>query len=96
MAVVADGMGGHLAGDMASQMTTQYIEEQMKQRLQPGMLQKASGVSGGQRSAKPTSKSMSLSSTSEQVSGMGTTVVRRLQIPEHVDRPYRGQQRLFG
>ncbi len=37
LAVVADGMGGHLAGDVASSMTTSFLKEAWEKKRRPGI-----------------------------------------------------------
>ncbi len=95
IAVVADGMGGHLAGDVASQMTTQYIEEQMKERLTPGMPREERARLLEALIREANRKVYELSSTSEQYAGMGTTVVAAIADTEHVVIGHIGDSRAY-
>lgn len=74
LAVVADGMGGHQAGDIASQMATQVIERELKS------LDKNAATDELEQAVKTAIENANRSiyeyaSTSEQYYGMGTTVV---------------------
>lgn len=94
-AVVADGMGGHLAGDVASQMTIQYIEEQFRERLHPDM--DPAGCEELLRAVikEANDKVYDLASSSDQYVGMGTTVVAAIADHEHVVIAYIGDSRAY-
>lgn len=94
-AVVADGMGGHLAGDVASQMTIQYIDQQMKLRLQAGMDEDACAELLRALILEANDLVYKLAGTSEQYAGMGTTVVAVIAKPSRVVVAHIGDSRAY-
>lgn len=94
-AVVADGMGGHLAGDVASQMTIQYIDQQMKQRLQAGMDEDACAELLRALIQEANDHVYKLAGTSDQYTGMGTTVVAVIAEPGRIVVAHIGDSRAY-
>ncbi|GFR37795.1 protein phosphatase [Insulibacter thermoxylanivorax] len=94
-AVVADGMGGHLAGDVASQMTTQYIEKQMRQRLVRGMNAEQCAALLRDLIREANREVYELANSSEQYVGMGTTVVAAIADRERVVVAHIGDSRAY-
>jgi len=94
-AVVADGMGGHLAGDVASQMTIQYIEEQITERLIPGMDEDARADLLRTLIQEANRQIYDLAGTSDQYVGMGTTVVAVIADRYHIVIGYIGDSRAY-
>lgn len=94
-AVVADGMGGHLAGDVASQMTTQYIEEQMRRRLETGMDLESCADLLRMLIQEANRRVYDVAATSEQYAGMGTTVVAAIATAEQLVIAHIGDSRAY-
>ena len=71
--VVADGMGGHNGGDIASALATKEISEYVSQHYEddPSTLQKKSIIHANNIIKRESEKN-------EKLSGMGTTVVSML------------------
>jgi serine/threonine protein phosphatase PrpC len=94
-AVVADGMGGHQAGEVASQMATQYITEQVKERLRSGMGTEEVAELLRTLVREANSKVYLHSHTSEQYTGMGTTVVAAIADNRQVIIAHIGDSRAY-
>jgi len=94
-AVVADGMGGHQAGEVASQMATQYITEQVKERLRSGMGTEEVISLLRTLIREANSKVYRHSHTSEQYMGMGTTVVAAIADERQVIVAHIGDSRAY-
>jgi|HigsolmetaAR204D_1030405.scaffolds.fasta_scaffold00136_35 protein phosphatase len=94
-AVVADGMGGHLAGDVASQMTIQYIEEQIQKRLHIHMTYEERAELLRSLIQEANRKIYELACSSDQYIGMGTTVVAVIADQEHVVIAHIGDSRAY-
>ena len=86
LAIIADGMGGHRAGEIASGMATALIVDEMK-RARSLHLSSVNEPQTGQAAAqqllrdliaKANSAIYRLSSTQPQYAGMGTTLVAAL------------------
>lgn len=74
VSIVADGMGGHQAGDIASQMAIEAIAEQLEQ-LSSQMDVKQLEASVRAAIEQANEKIYDVASSKEQYHGMGTTVV---------------------
>lgn len=69
--LVADGMGGHVAGEVASKMAVQAVVEYLRQNLQPGLTPR--GLLE-QAIARANELIYQLSKSRDDYAGMGTTV----------------------
>ena len=74
VSIVADGMGGHQAGDIASQMAIETIAEQLKQ-LSRDMDVEQLEASVRAAIEQANERIYDVASSKEQYHGMGTTVV---------------------
>lgn len=73
---VADGMGGHLAGEVASATALQILEQELGKRLQKGEFPAHAMVDAVQEANR---KIFELASRNQQWSGMGTTITACLK-----------------
>lgn len=78
VAVVADGMGGHQAGDLASQMAIEAIREQLGSSLRASMTTEECGEALRMAIEKANEDIYRFAVGKEQYNGMGTTVVAAL------------------
>lgn len=94
VAVVADGMGGHQAGDTASQMAVEHIRGGL-QALHAGM--EADAYEAALRKAvdEANRRIYELASAREQFQGMGTTVVCVLAGAERLTVGHIGDSRVY-
>ncbi|MFS0839422.1 Stp1/IreP family PP2C-type Ser/Thr phosphatase [Paenibacillus sp. 1P03SA] len=74
LAIVADGMGGHQAGDVASQMTIDIIREELKS-LSSAMTVEECELAVKEAIRSTNRKVFEYASAREELQGMGTTVV---------------------
>jgi serine/threonine protein phosphatase PrpC len=77
LAIVADGMGGHQAGDIASQLAVETIENQLR-HLHRGMTLEACESALKQAIVTANRTIFNIASAGEKYAGMGTTVVLAL------------------
>ena len=99
IAVLADGMGGHKAGEIAAQMTVKFVLE----KLQKFVLQKTSVSITGAQLLEFVSTTISSSNAEifrtqqeqEAYKGMGTTIVATLVIGSHIYVGHVGDSRLY-
>ncbi|WP_010269782.1 Stp1/IreP family PP2C-type Ser/Thr phosphatase [Paenibacillus senegalensis] len=75
LAIVADGMGGHQAGDTASQMAIETVQEQLQAALKPGMDGQARADAIEQAVLMANKRIYEEAMSKEHLKGMGTTVV---------------------
>lgn len=75
LAIVADGMGGHQAGDTASQMAIETVQEQLQAFLKPGLDAKARAEAIEQAVLAANKRIYQEALDKEHLKGMGTTVV---------------------
>lgn len=73
---VADGMGGHLAGEVASATALQILEQELAKRLQKGEFPEHALVAAVQEANR---QIFELSSQNQHLSGMGTTITACLK-----------------
>ena len=89
LAIVADGMGGHQAGDIASQMAIDMISNEL-QSIHWGMPVEACKQVLKEAIEKANEKIYEFASGQESYHGMGTTVVAVIASQELTDyRSYR-------
>lgn len=94
LAIVADGMGGHRAGDVASALTLEYIKDRWEE---------ADGLDSGQAATNWLQKTIQEANTHvlsyadehPECQGMGTTVVAALCTPEFVTIIHVGDSRCY-
>lgn len=99
LAVLADGMGGYNAGEVASGIAVALIPAEMKQALAgavPGAMP-ASGVERliGEYAAKANAAIYQAAQSQPQYSGMGTTLVIALWHDDHLSVGHIGDSRLY-
>lgn len=94
LAIVADGMGGHQAGDIASQTAVESVRKAM-QALQPGMSDEQCKAVLLAAIAEANQIVYDLSSSQELYSGMGTTLVVALAAEEWVIIGHIGDSRAY-
>lgn len=75
LAIVADGMGGHQAGDIASQMAIETVQEQLQASLKPGMDSQSRADAIEQAVLMANKRVYEEAMGQEHLKGMGTTVV---------------------
>ncbi|MFJ7976348.1 Stp1/IreP family PP2C-type Ser/Thr phosphatase [Peribacillus sp. NPDC096379] len=75
LAIVADGMGGHRAGDVASQMTVEFLQKRWEEESGP-MFSPNEAESWLQREIKEINRLLFIySEENSECQGMGTTIV---------------------
>jgi len=89
---VADGMGGHLAGEVASATALQMLEQDLGKRLQNGELPEHALVDAVQEANR---KIFELSSGNQQWTGMGTTITACLKRGEVIYLAQVGDSRAY-
>jgi serine/threonine protein phosphatase PrpC len=94
LAIVADGMGGHQAGDIASQMAIETIQGQL-QELHTGMSIEECEAALKHAIYKANDEVFHRASTELQYQGMGTTVVLALASEEKVILANIGDSRAY-
>ncbi len=99
--IVADGMGGHAAGEVASQLAVEQIsryfespvddkdKDATRPKIQQGELQLAEAIARANR------KIFAASAKDPALGGMGTTVVALLATPEEVSIGFIGDSRVY-
>ncbi|GIP36737.1 serine/threonine phosphatase stp [Paenibacillus sp. J31TS4] len=73
--IVADGMGGHQAGDLASQMAIEAIQQELRSTLTASMTEQECGEALRLAIQKANQAVYAFAQGKEQYNGMGTTVV---------------------
>ena len=99
IAVLADGMGGHKAGEIAAQMTVKFVLEKMQKLV----LQETSVSITGSQLLEVVSNTISSSNAElfraqgekEAYKGMGTTIVVTLVVGSHIYVGHVGDSRLY-
>ncbi|NDI33466.1 Stp1/IreP family PP2C-type Ser/Thr phosphatase [Chengkuizengella sediminis] len=94
LAIVADGMGGHQAGDTASQITIETIQESL-QSLEVNMSVEECEMSIREAIYLANAKIYQLASENEKYKGMGTTVVVALATVELILIAHIGDSRAY-
>jgi serine/threonine protein phosphatase PrpC len=94
LAIVADGMGGHQAGDLASQMAIEMIQRQL-QSIHTGMSKEECKRAVKSAIEMANEKIYEFASQREHYHGMGTTVVVAVASEEHVIIGHIGDSRAY-
>lgn len=84
LAIVADGMGGHQAGDVASEMAINIIQTELLHRLHVDMVMETCGDVLQRALHIANERIFSLSTEKAELNGMGTTVVLALANQDQV------------
>lgn len=84
LAIVADGMGGHQAGDVASEMAIDIVKTELLRELQTPVSADAYEAKIKDALSVANERIFSLSTDQPQLQGMGTTVVLAVATREHV------------
>lgn len=92
--IVADGMGGHQAGDTASQLAVDQIREKLAE-LDPAMGEEALQKLISGALAEANQKIYELSRSKEKFSGMGTTAIVVIAGPEQLSIGHVGDSRVY-
>src|SRR5687768_10741584 len=99
LAVLADGMGGYNAGEVASGIAVEYIKTEMKKQLagtKPEELNEALAEQMiTKHSASANAAIFRSSTTQPQYSGMGTTLVVALWHDNRISVGHVGDSRLY-
>jgi len=94
LAIVADGMGGHQAGDIASQIAVDTIHEQLRDLLVPGST-KDREMAIKEAVYHANSKVYTVASSLDHYHGMGTTVVVALADHDSIVLGHIGDSRAY-
>ncbi|MDF2722571.1 MAG: protein serine/threonine phosphatase [Paenibacillus sp.] len=94
LAIVADGMGGHQAGEIASQMAIEQIESALMQ-VHTGMTDDERKESMRRAVVKANEDVFWFASKQPRYQGMGTTVVAVLATPETIIIGHIGDSRAY-
>ena len=94
LAIIADGMGGHQAGDVASQMATELIEEKWRDTTAFTTPDKTEGWIGNTLT-EVNQKILEESRKSMECQGMGTTVVMVVCTEEFITIAHIGDSRCY-
>lgn len=89
---VADGMGGHLAGEVASATALQMLEQELGRRLQKREIPQQALVAAVQEANR---KIFELSGKNQQWAGMGTTITACLKRGEVIYVAQVGDSRAY-
>lgn len=95
LAIVADGMGGHQAGDIASQMAIETIQEQLQKLLYADMSVEQCETALKDAIYKANEEVFHRASTKLEYQGMGTTVVLAAATEEMVMLANIGDSRAY-
>lgn len=94
IAIVADGMGGHLAGDVASRLAVDTIEQTIRFESVDGTTEERSDLLIYAVS-RANEKVYNLSQENQQYKGMGTTVVAVIADDNEVVLAHVGDSRIY-
>ncbi|AHD06061.1 Stp1/IreP family PP2C-type Ser/Thr phosphatase [Paenibacillus larvae] len=95
LAIVADGMGGHQAGDVASQMAIDLIQKHLEQSLSESSSLEECKLCVEEAILKANQEIFEVASGREQFHGMGTTVVAALQTHDTMIIAHVGDSRAY-
>ncbi|NTV64072.1 MAG: Stp1/IreP family PP2C-type Ser/Thr phosphatase [Oscillochloris sp.] len=95
--LVADGMGGHQAGEVASQLATETVKAELRERLSEGVPANDEGWHGLLRSValRANERIYSLSRESSANRGMGTTLTLALVAGRRAHLAHVGDSRAY-
>ncbi|MFC0301470.1 Stp1/IreP family PP2C-type Ser/Thr phosphatase [Virgibacillus soli] len=94
LAIIADGMGGHLAGDVASQMATSMLEKEWKQ-LEEVHTPEQVETWLAENIANINKKIYDLSLEKDECKGMGTTIVIVVCLQDFLTIAHIGDSRCY-
>lgn len=94
LAIVADGMGGHQAGDTASQLTVEFVREALE-RLSADAAEEEREAGLVQAIVQANAKVFEIASSKEQYRGMGTTLTAALAGERRVVIGHIGDSRAY-
>ena len=94
LAIVADGMGGHQAGDIASQISIEVIQEKL-QSIHPGMSIEEFKISIKEAIYEANQKVYEAAAQNKAYMGMGTTVVVAIVSEEVIVIGHIGDSRAY-
>ncbi|MEI7027207.1 Stp1/IreP family PP2C-type Ser/Thr phosphatase [Paenibacillus sp. y28] len=95
LAIVADGMGGHQAGDVASEMAIDLITKHLGERIQEGMTAVQASELLRESILFANDQVFEYAAQQIQLHGMGTTVVAALATPEVLIVAHIGDSRAY-
>jgi protein phosphatase len=96
LVVVADGMGGHRGGDIASQLAVDVVQSELADLEQASPADVAEGlIRVGQAVESANASVFRLGRAEPALSGMGTTVVVALMLPDRLLYAHVGDSRLY-
>lgn len=96
LAIVADGMGGHLAGDVASQQAVESFSQMMQENMHHTTITVDEGkMLIRQAIVEANRRIYQLASSDEQYHQMGTTVVAALSIANDIVIAHVGDSRAY-
>lgn len=94
LAVVADGMGGHQAGEIASEMAVSFLEEAWK-KAPDGLTPSAAETWLHDTITNANTKLFNFSKSNPEYAGMGTTIVSVVCTETHVTLAHIGDSRIY-
>lgn|SRR5690625_4908538 len=94
LAVIADGMGGHLAGDVASRMAVEWIQENWEKTSEFTSITKVEKWIH-KNLQKANQKIFKQANSHEEYQGMGTTIVLAIGIQKRVVIAHIGDSRCY-
>ncbi len=95
LAIVADGMGGHQAGDTASQLTIEMIQQELSSSIHTGMSDQECLDALEAAIRKANEVVFDAASRKEHYHGMGTTVVAALVDGQRIRLGHIGDSRAY-
>lgn len=94
-AIVADGMGGHEAGEVASKMAVDIINEQLAKNLSDGISCSQAGEIVREAFAKANSEIYEYAQNNHKLMGMGTTTTLAMIYHENIIVAHVGDSRAY-
>lgn len=94
--MVADGMGGHLAGEVASAVAIEEVENELRQRMKEGIPEDASPLELVREAIQVANQAVyRRASSTPGCSGMGTTIVVALYDKSNIWLGFIGDSRAY-